>query len=300
MDGDGAIVKPGRLDVGVVGAGRVGAVLGAALRLAEHRVVGASGISEASASRIDALLPGTPRLDPEAVVRAADLVLLTVPDDALATVVAGLAAVGAWRPGQIAVHASGLHGLGVLDPAASLGVTALAVHPAMTFTGTSIDLARIREAVFAVTAAAPVLPIALALVVELGGEPVVVADRDRALYHAGVVHGANNVVALVTQAMDALRAAGVEDPGRLLGPLVRASIDGALSEGPGAATTLTGPVVRGDVRTVAAHLVALRSHPATLRTYRTLARATTDIALEAGRINAAQYAGLMDVLEEPE
>lgn len=293
-------MKPGRLDVGVVGAGRVGAVLGAALRLAEHRVVGASGISESSATRIDALLPGTPRLDPEAVVRAADLVLLTVPDDALASVVSGLASVGAWRPGQIAVHASGLHGLAVLEPAARLGVTALAVHPAMAFTGTSIDLARIREAVFAVTAPAPVLPIALALVVELGGEPVVVADEDRVLYHAGVVHGANHVVALVTQAMDALRAAGVEDPGRLLGPLVRASIDGALSEAPGAATTLTGPVVRGDAGTVSAHLVALRSRPGTLATYRALARATADIALKAGRIDATQYAGLMDVLGERE
>lgn len=290
-------MKPGRLDVGVVGAGRVGAVLGAALRLAEHRVVGASGISESSATRIDALLPGTPRLDPEAVVRAADLVLLTVPDDALASVVAGLASVGAWRPGQIAVHASGLHGLAVLEPATRLGVTPLAVHPAMTFTGTSIDLARIREAVFAVTAPAPVLPIALALVVELGGEPVVVADEDRALYHAGVVHGANHVVALVTQAMGALRAAGVEDPGRLLGPLVRASLDGALAEAPGAATTLTGPVVRGDVGTVSAHLVALRSRPGTFATYRALARATADVALEAGRIDAAQYAGLMGALE---
>ncbi len=290
-------MRPGRLDVGVVGGGRVGAVLGAALRLAEHRVVGASGISESSATRIDALLPGTPRLDPEAVVRAADLVLLTVPDDALATVVAGLASVGAWRPGQIAVHTSGLHGLAVLEPAALLGVTALAIHPAMTFTGTSMDLARIREAVFAVTAPAPVLPIAMALVVELGGEPVVVADEDRALYHAGVVHGANHVVALVTQAMDALRAAGVEDPGRLLGPLVRASIDGALSEAPGAATSLTGPVVRGDVGTVSAHLVALRSHPGTLATYRALARATAEIALEAGRIDAAQFAGLVGVLE---
>jgi predicted short-subunit dehydrogenase-like oxidoreductase (DUF2520 family) len=142
-----------------------------------------------------------------------------------------------------------------------------------------------------------VLPIALALVVELGGEPVVVADEDRALYHAGVVHGANHVVALVTQAMDALRAAGVEEPGRLLGPLVRASIDGALAEAAGGATTLTGPVVRGDVGTVSAHLDALRSRPGTLATYGALARATADIALEAGRIDAAQFAGLMDVLE---
>ncbi len=256
----------------------------------------ASGVSEESASRIDALLPGTPRLDPEAVVRAADLVLLTVPDDALAPVVSGLAAVGAWRPGQIAVHASGLHGLAPLEPAAALGVMPLAIHPAMTFTGTSIDLARVREAVFAVTAPPAVLPIAQALVVEIGGEPIVIDDDRRALYHAGVVHGANHVAALVLQAMDALRDAGVEDPGRLVGPLVRASIDGALVEAPGAATTLTGPIVRGDAGTIAAHVRALEAAPEILDTYRALARATADIALKAGRIGEGQYAELMSAL----
>jgi predicted short-subunit dehydrogenase-like oxidoreductase (DUF2520 family) len=291
-------VKPGRLDVGVVGAGRVGAVLGAALRIAEHRVVAASGVSEQSRSRIETLLPGTPQRDAEAVVRAADLVLLTAPDDALAPLVAGLAAVGAWRPGQIAVHASGRLGLAPLRPAMDAGVTGIAAHPAMTFTGTSVDLARLREAVFAVTAPAPVLPIAQALVVEMGGEPVVVEERDRALYHAGVVHGANHVVALVAQAMGLLRDAGIEDPAALLGPLVRASIDGALSEAPLSAATLTGPVVRADVGTIAAHVEALAAHPGALATYRALARATATLARDSGRIDDAQYAGVVDVLEE--
>ncbi len=297
MDGEGRGVKPGRLDVGVVGAGRVGAVLGAALRIAEHRVVSASGVSEESRSRIETLLPGTAQRDAEAVVRAADLVLLTVPDDALAPLVSGLAAVGAWRPGQIAVHASGRLGLAPLGPAMALGVTGIAAHPAMTFTGTSVDLARLHETVFAVTAPAPMVPIALALVVEMGGEPVVIAEEDRAMYHAGVVHGANHVVALVSQAMAILRASGIEEPAALLGPLVRASIDGALSEAPGAATTLTGPVVRGDVGTIAAHVDALAARAEELATYRALARATADLALSAGRIDDAQYAGVMDVLE---
>ncbi len=273
-------------------------MLGAALRMAEHKVVGASGVSEESATRIEALLPGTPRLDPEEVVRTADLVLLTVPDDVLEPLVAGLATVGAWRPGQIAVHASGLHGLAPLEPARSAGVLPLAIHPAMTFTGTSIDLARLRETVFAVTAPVPVLPIAQALVVEIGGEPVVIAEENRALYHSGIVHGANHVVALVSQAMGILRAAGIEDPGPLLGPLVRASVDGALSEAPDAATTLTGPVVRGDVGTISAHVAALRSHPTTLSAYRALARATADLARGAGRIDPAQYAGVMAAVED--
>src|SRR5690606_31237305 len=113
----------------------VGAPLGAALAAAGHRVVAASGVSDASASRIETLLPSAEHTDPVSVVAAAELVLLTVPDDALADLVSGLSAVGAWRAGQIAVHTSGAHGLEVLSPAAAAGVTALAIHPVMTFTG---------------------------------------------------------------------------------------------------------------------------------------------------------------------
>lgn len=290
-------MKPGRLDVGVVGAGRVGAVWGAALAGAGHRVVAASGVSEASASRIETLLRGVPVLDPEAVVRASDLVLLTVPDDELATVVSGLAAVGAWRRGQIAVHASGRHGLAIMAPAEAVGVACLAIHPVMTFTGTSLDLARMRDAAFTVTAPAAFLPIAEALVIECGGEPVPIAEEDRPLYHAALVHGANHVAVAIAQASILLRSAGVERPGHLLGPLVRASVEGILAEAPGEIRSLTGPVVRGDVGTIAAHVNALREHPDELAAYRAMARATASLARDTGRIGATEYAGLMDALD---
>ncbi|HZJ40081.1 MAG TPA: NAD(P)-binding domain-containing protein, partial [Demequina sp.] len=83
------------MSVGIVGAGRVGASIGASLRLAGHLVVGASGVSEASVTRIDTMLPGVPRIDVEEVVRRSDIVFLAVPDDAIAELVDGLAAVGA-------------------------------------------------------------------------------------------------------------------------------------------------------------------------------------------------------------
>ena len=293
-------MKPGRLDVGVVGAGRVGAVWGAALAGAGHRVVGASGVSEESSNRIEALLSGVPRLDPESVVRLADLVLLMVPDDDIADLVSGLASVGAWRSGQIAVHASGRFGVGVLDPAAKAGVACLAIHPAMTFTGTSLDLVRMRDAVFAITATPALLPIAQALVVELGGEGAIVAEEDRPLYHAALVHGANHVVTAVMQATEALSQAGITDPGRLLSPLVLASIEGALGGGVSGAgrgfESLTGPVVRGDTGTVAAHMAALEAFPHTLETYRALAKATALLAFESGHLSATEYAGIMDAL----
>jgi len=127
-----------RLGVGIVGAGRVGAVLGNALRAAGHAVVGASGVSQASRERIDTLLPGVPLLEVPQVVERAELVLLTVPDDVLADLVVGLARLGAWQPGQIVVHTAGAMGTDVLAPARAMGVIPLAIHPAMTFTGTSL------------------------------------------------------------------------------------------------------------------------------------------------------------------
>jgi predicted short-subunit dehydrogenase-like oxidoreductase (DUF2520 family) len=281
VDGGGDVVTDGRLAVGVVGAGRVGAAWAAALAGSGHTVVGASGISEESQNRIEALLPGVPRLDPEAVVRSADLVLVTVPDDEIEGLVSGLASRGAWRAGQIAVHASGRHGLKVLAAATGAGVAGLAIHPAMAFTGTSLDLVRMRGAVFAVTALAQHLAI-------------VIAEDDRPLYHAALAHGANHLVAILLQASEALRQAGVEEPGRVLRPLVEASIEGALAGG--GIDSLTGPIVRGDAGTLAAHLEALRPFPKVLESYRALAAATADLALEGGRISATQYAGVMDAL----
>ncbi|WP_456825432.1 Rossmann-like and DUF2520 domain-containing protein [Cellulomonas sp. P5_E12] len=300
--------RPGRLGVGVIGTGRVGAVLGSALRAAGHPVVAVSAISEASRERASALLPGVPVLDIPEVVRRAELVLLTVPDDALPGLVRGLADVGAWQVGQIVVHTSGRFGVDVLGPARAAGVIPLALHPAMTFTGTSLDVSRLVGCSFAVTAPGPVLPIGQALVVEVGGEPVVLAEEARALYHAALAHGANHLVVLVAQAAQALAAAGVADPGRMLGPLLEAALDGALraesAGGAGAITALTGPVRRGDAGTVREHGVALTTFAAStgavdvVAGYRALARSATGRALAAGLIGPAAAQELLDGINE--
>lgn len=299
MSGGGA--PPGRLDVGVVGAGRVGAVLGNALRAAGHAVVGASGISEETLERIATLLPGVPVLEVPDVVARADVVLLTVPDDALAGLVEGLATLGLWRPGQIVVHAAGRYGTGVLAPAADAGAIPIAIHPAMTFTGTSLDIARLAGCPMAVTAPAPVLPIAQALVLEIGGEPVVLAEQARAAYHAAVCHGANHLVTLVAQAERLLERLGVDRPGTLLAPVLSAALDGAVR---GGEAGLTGPVVRGDVGTVSEHLRVVAALAAqderladVLPTYVALARATVQRSLVLGRLTTAQAQALLDVLD---
>lgn len=311
-EGDDGARRPGRLGVGIVGAGRVGAVLGSALRSTGHAVVGASGVSEESRERIATLLPGVPHLEVPQIVERSELVLLSVPDDALAEVVGGLAALGAWQPGQLVVHTSGRYGTDVLEPARQAGAIPLAVHPAMTFTGTSLDLQRLTGCTFAVTAPAAVQPIGQALVVEVGGEPVVVDEGSRALYHAALAHGANHLVTLVAQAAQALEASGVDRPGRLLAPLLSAALDGATRAadvrdgvGPGAIAALTGPVARGDVGTVRTHLGALDALATAtgatdvVASYTELARGATVRALASHRIDDAAARRLLDVLAAP-
>lgn len=280
-----------RLDVGVVGAGRVGAVLGAALGRAGHRVTAVAGVSEASVARAAALLPGVPLLPADDVARGCDLVLMAVPDDALADLVAGLAATGALHRGQLVAHTSGRHGLAVLEPAVRAGALPLALHPVLPFTGSAVDLARLVGVSFGVTTPEQLRPVGEALVLEMGGEPVWVLDELRPLWHAALAHGANHLVTLVASVADLLRSAGAQDPGAVLGPLLQAALDGVLT---GGEATLTGPVARGDAGTVAAHRAVL---PDDVRpSYTVLARLTADRALAAGRLRPDQAAGLLEVL----
>ncbi|MEU4691727.1 Rossmann-like and DUF2520 domain-containing protein [Actinoplanes sp. NPDC023714] len=277
------------LTVGVVGAGRVGAVLGAALAAAGHRVVAAAAVSAASRERVARLLPGAAVLPADEVARAADdLLLLAVPDDALAAVVAGLDRTGALRPGQVVAHTSGAHGLAVLGD-----VNGMALHPAMTFTGADTDLDRLPGIAWGVTTRDRAF--ATRLVADLGGVPEWVAEDSRPLYHAALAHGANHLVTLVNEAAGLLRSAGVEQPGRVLEPLLTAALDNALRMGDAA---LTGPVSRGDAGTVAKHLDRMPGEA--VPAYLAMARRTADRAIASGRLRPIDATALLTVLTAAE
>ena len=290
--------RPARFDVGIVGAGRVGAVLGAALVRAGHVVTGVSAVSEASLERAATLLPGVPVKPIPEVVSGAHLVVLAVPDDALEPLVAGLSSTGTFTPGQLVMHTSGAHGISVFEAAAPSDIIPLALHPAMTFTGTALDLERLGGCCFGVTTVDLARPVGEALVIEMGGEPVWVAEDDRVTYHAALAHGANHLVTLVAQAMQLLGETGIEDPARLLEPLLTAALANTLQRGDAA---LTGPVARGDAGTVAGHVAMLRKvapdiHP----TYLALARATAQRALLSGRLRASAADPLLELLAHEE
>lgn len=275
-------LRPARLTIGVISAGRVGTALGVALERAEHVVAGCSAVSQASRARAQRWLPDTPILPVDEVAGRSELLLLAVPDVELAALVAGLAATGAVRPNTIVVHTSGANGIGVLAPLADKGCITLAIHPAMTFAGTDEDIDRLRGTCFGITAGDEIgYAIAQSLVLEIGGEPFRVREDARTLYHAALAHSSNHVVTVLLDAVDALRAAlwgqellGQEIVGdtpngiaeRIIGPLARAALDNALQRGQAA---LTGPVARGDAAAVAGHLHALNEvNPDLAQAYR--------------------------------
>jgi len=269
--------RPDRFTVGLVGAGRAGSAMAAALARVGHELVGAT-----TASHVSPLLPpDLPRLPADEIASRCQLLLLTVPDDTLPDLVRGLAVTGALRTGQLVVHAAGRYGLDVLAPAVEAGAFPLALHPAMTFTGQDTDLARLADSCIAVTAPDELRIVGEALALELGGEPVHVPEPLRATWHAALTHGANHLVTLIGQAADLLAAARVRQPDRVLGPLLHAALENTLRDGDAA---LTGPVSRGDVATVRAHLEVLAASPARAA-YVALAGATADRAGAAGRLD---------------
>lgn len=224
--------RDGRLGVGVIGAGRVGPVIAAALAGAGHALTGITSGSDDD--RVEAILPGLPVLTADEVVRRSELVVIAVPHDQLPGLVKGLADVGSWQPGQLVLHTDAAYGARVLDPAARMGAIPLAIHPAIAFTGaSSVDLRQLAQAYAAVTAPAPVLPIAQALAVELGCEPVVVTEEDRATYAEAIATATEFSRSIVRQSSELLARVGVDNPGGYLSALVRSSVDQALAGGAG-------------------------------------------------------------------
>jgi predicted short-subunit dehydrogenase-like oxidoreductase (DUF2520 family) len=263
-------LRPARLKVGIISAGRVGTALGVALERADHVVVACSAVSAASLRRAERRLPDTLVRPVDEVAAGAELLVLAVPDSDLASLVSGLVATRTVQPGTIVVHTSGANGIGILAPLAELGCVPLAIHPAMTFTGADEDIVRLADTCFGITAADEIgYAIAQSLVLEIGGEPFRVREDARTLYHAALAHASNHIVTIVADALEAMRAAlwGAEllgqelvgdDPGgiaeRVIAPLARAALENTLQRGQAA---LTGPVARGDAAAVAQHLASL-------------------------------------------
>lgn len=284
---------------GVVGIGRVAQALALALaphstlppmmwgRSPERTAVAATGIGAVTAPALDHLMA------------ECDTVAIAVADDALPEVVGDMAALPPANHSLFVFHVSGRSGAAILEPLRSAGALIAAIHPAMTFTGDPAgEVQRMAGAHFAVTGStADATDRAKQLVALLGGVAVEIAEDRRALYHAALCHASNHLITLITGASHALEDAGVDDPAALLASLVRAALENSLALG---FAGLSGPLLRGDARTIGGHLDTLAAHsPDLLAAYRAMALATLDELKRSGNTPADRLTALDSLLAVP-
>lgn len=270
--------RPPLPTIAIAGASRLGGALAVALHRAGYPVVAvASRREEPARALLDHLGPpsgGRPQplafatTSWQAAADAADLVLLTLADGAIAEVCARIR----WRPGQAAVHCSGVRPLDVLATASETGALAGCLHPLQSFPRGAADAARFDGITFGIEAPDPLAPTLEAIAHALHARTVRLEGVDRALYHVAAILASNNVVALAAAAQRAWTLAGLplEAANAALGPLtLTVATNVAAHDILGA---LTGPIARGDVTTIERHLDALATtDPALHALYRALA-----------------------------
>ena len=285
------------MDVAVVGAGRVGTALAVLLGRAGHRIVAASG-REASRARVEAWLSDVPFLPPAEAARVAEVVLLSVPDDAIAAACDEIAVAGGFVGGASVAHLSGAAPLLALGPARAAGAHALSMHPVQTVPDVESGIERLPGAHVAVTAwEEPGFAVGERLAADWGGHPFRLPEERKPLYHAAAVFCSNYLVAVEGLAERLFRAAGVEDPLPAFAPLAEATLANVVRVGPAAA--LTGPVARGDAGTVRRNLEAISAHaPEAAAAYVALADAAIDLAVRVHRLEPDDVTGLREVLDE--
>lgn len=220
-------MKPGRLNIGIVGGEPSALALGQALQEAGHLVVALS--NEEEVDRTEFVFPNAHQVKNEVLMGESDLVILGVSEGELTQKISELEEL--FKNGQIVLHTSIIFDHTILASAQKRGAITLAISPAMNFTGTSLDLVRMRESAFAVSAENFALPIAQALVIELGGEPVVVSGEQRTSFAEALAVASNFSAMIVNQSIGLLEQAGVSNPASVLAPIIRSAVDQALSVG---------------------------------------------------------------------
>jgi predicted short-subunit dehydrogenase-like oxidoreductase (DUF2520 family) len=285
----------GRPRLAFVGAGRVASVLAAAFARAGWHVAAVASRDESKRNRFAGLVPGARAFaEPQAVLDDADLIFLTVPDDAVQDVAAGLHLYS----GQALVHTSGALPASVLSPAMAAGTNAGSFHPLVAFADHDQALADLVGATIAVEGDDAVLPVLAELAESIGAHPVTLPEGGKTAYHAAAMMAAGGLVGLLDAIASVARLAGLDERKAIAvyAPLARQAL--ANAERLGIDAALTGPLLRGDVGTVRGHLAVLKEQaPDAVPLYVEVARRELAIARRRGELGDDQAAHISALLD---
>ncbi len=308
------------MQVGFIGAGRVGTALGIFLQAKRLPINGYYSRTYQSAVDAAELTKTRAYEDLSELVLASSIVAITTPDDQIAIVTEQLYELGktsayqekarttSTRPyaKKIFLHPSGVHSSELLAPLKELGATVLSLHPLMSFADPERAAEALNDAYLTLDGSGPAYMQTKFLLGQFSKKIISISPANKALYHAALAVTSNHLVTLLDSGMTLLEQSGFSraNATRLIEPLVRQTIENVFQEGPEQA--LTGPIVRADIGTVEKHIAALKQTGGgadqeaneRLASYRQLGKQTVDLALRSGRITADQATNLKEVLRE--
>jgi len=281
--------------LGFIGAGPVGTAFAVNLSKRDYQIIGVFDVVREAAQRFADDVTGCQVYDKaQGLVDNADMVFITTPDDIIPRVAAELQ----WRAGQSAVHCSGASTVHSLDSAREQGAMVGAIHPCQTFAGREQAIANLPGSTFAIESEEPLKTTLTEIARALNGDLVYLTSEDKALYHAAACIACNYFCTLVDIATDLWQNFGKskEEAAKAYIPLLQGSVNNIASIGfPGC---LTGPIARGDVKTIQSHLVALEKHaPDILPLYRELGLKTIPIGIAKGTLSESKAEELRSLLE---
>ena len=281
--------------IGFIGAGVTGTALACQLWRQGYKVVAASSRSITSAQRLAAKIEDCVACySPQQVVDLARVVFITTPDDIIADIAANLK----WRPGQTVIHCSGVHSIDILEPAQKCGAHVCCLHPLQTFAGIEEAIANIPGSTFALEGDDFGLSLTRDMATAMKGNIIVLKAGDKVLYHAAAVTLSNYLVTLMKTSADLWQSFGIpqEEAIKALLPLLKGTVNNI--ERVGIPGCLTGPIARGDVKTIRKHVAALeKDHPDAIDTYRLMGLKTLKIALARGHLSLETAGEIRDLLE---
>lgn len=272
--------------IAIIGAGVVGTSVGQVLESRGYKIAAVAARNQASINRVSVYINARATTDIIEAAKMGELIFITTPDDKIQEVTEEIARSGGFDVNDIVFHMSGALPLDVLDAAKAKGAQVGSIHPMQTFAAVDGAIAALPGSVFGVTAADEALSVAQEIVKALGGEMVVIADKDKTLYHAAAVAVSNYLITLVHYGEGLYNEIGIpeEMARRAFIPLLKGTVINLVHHKP--ASALTGPIARGDVGTVRRHLAEIEKVvPQAAPLYRVMGAYTVKVATEKGTID---------------
>jgi len=285
-------------NISIIGAGRLGTSLGYALSKKGYRIKALSCRTLSSAKESRQIIgKGIASTDNVQTARVGELVFLCLPDEEIAKVTSVLAGSDINWSKKFVFHCSGLIPSEVLKPLKSKGALTASLHPIQSFSQKKTEPTHFENIYFGLEGYSEALALSQKIVKQLGGHPLILQAKDKALYHAACSTASNFFVVLLDMAVFLLQQIGLQEEKALqmLLPLVKGTLHNVKKFDIRA--SLTGPVIRGDQKSIQKHLDALRNFSPYYETYKRLTAQALEMAKREKELSPQKIKALENLLE---